>query len=92
MLLKLESEESESAMQKIFNRIRIRRFFGKIVIPEKYTQKLYNVFPYMNTHYFHFINQTQSLKLNAHFTAISFQKAVVLHFFIRIRYCFFNGF
>ena len=32
----------------------------------------------MNTHYFHFINQTLSLK---HFTAIGFQKAVVLHFF-----------
>ena len=35
MLLKLESEsgESESAMQKIRNRIRIRRFFGRIAIP-----------------------------------------------------------
>ena len=32
MLLKLESE-SESAMQKIFNRIRIRLFFGRIAIP-----------------------------------------------------------
>ncbi len=32
----------------------------------------------MNTHYFHFINQTIFLKLNAHFTAISFQKSVVL--------------
>ena len=31
----------------------------------------------MNIHYFHFINQTLSLELKAHFTAISFQKAVV---------------
>ncbi len=30
------------------------------------------------------INQTLSIKLKAHFTAIIFQKAVVLHFFIRI--------
>ena len=39
---------------------------------------------YRDTHYFDFVNQTLSLKLKAHFTAISFQKAVVLHFFIRI--------
>ena len=37
MLLKLESEsrESKSAMQKICNRIRVRRFFGRIAIPGK---------------------------------------------------------
>ena len=34
MLLKLESE---SAMQKIRNRIRIRRFFGRIAMPAKNT-------------------------------------------------------
>ncbi len=46
MLLKLESEsgESESAMQKICNRIlesgiRIRRFFFRIAIPEKNIMK-----------------------------------------------------
>ena len=37
----------------------------------------------MNKHYFHFINQTLSLKLKAHFTAISFQKTVVLHLFYK---------
>ena len=35
----------------------------------------------MNIHYFHFINQTLSFKLKVHFTAISVQKAVVLHLF-----------
>ena len=44
-------------------------------------------FPYMKIHYFHFINQTLSLKLKAHFTAISFQKAAVSHFYKD--YCFF---
>ncbi len=58
----------------------------------KILKKLYDVFPYMNIHYFHFINQTLSLKLKAHFREISFQKAVVLHlFYIRI-IDFFNGF
>ena len=33
----------------------------------------------MNTHYFHFMNKTLSLKLKAHFAAISFQKDVVLY-------------
>ena len=37
LLLKLESESGESAMQKICNRIRIRRFFGRIAIPDIYT-------------------------------------------------------
>ena len=37
----------------------------------------------MKIHYFHFINQTLSLKLKAHFTAISFKKAVVLHLFYK---------
>ena len=45
----------------------------------------------MNTHYFHCINKTLFLKLKAHFTAKSFQKAVVLHAFIRI-IDFLNGF
>ena len=45
----------------------------------------------MNRDYFHLINQTLSLKLKANFRAISFQKAVVLHFFIR-NIDFFNGF
>ena len=43
-------------------------------------KKWYDHFLYMNAHYFHFINQILSLKLKAHFTAISFKKAVVLHF------------
>ncbi len=39
--------------------------------PVKIYKKIYDVFPYMNTHYFHFKNQTLSLKLKKHFTAIS---------------------
>ena len=42
-------------------------------------KKLYDVFLYMNTHYFHFINKTLSLNLKVHFAAISFQKDVVLY-------------
>ena len=38
-----------------------------------------------------FINQTLSLKLKSHFTAISFKKAVVLHLFYK-DYWFFIGF
>ena len=37
-----------------------------------YKKKLYDDLLYINTHYFHFINQTLSLKLKAHFAAISF--------------------
>ena len=44
-----------------------------------YKKKLYDDLLYINTHYFHFINQTLSLKLKAHFAAISFQKDVVLY-------------
>ncbi len=58
---------------------------------EKEIKKFYDVFPYMNIHYFHFIKQTLSLQLKAHFTAISFQKTVGLHLFIRI-IDFLNGF
>ena len=44
MLLKLESEsgESESAMQKICHRIRIRRFFCRIAIPDIRTCRAHN--------------------------------------------------
>ena len=41
-------------------------------------KKLYDNFLCTNTHHFHFINQTISLKLKAHFAAISLQKDVVL--------------
>ncbi len=37
---------------------------------------------YEYTFLFYFINQTLSLKLKAHFKAISFQKAVVRHFLL----------
>ena len=46
-------------------------------------KKKYDVFPYMNKHYFQFINQTLSLKLKEQFTEISFQKEVVC-IFLRI--------
>ena len=38
-----------------------------------YKNKLYDDFLYMNTHFFHFINQTLSLKLKAHFAAKVYQ-------------------
>ena len=47
--------------------------------PVKIYKNMYDVFPYMNTIYFHLINQFLSFKLKAQFTARSFQKAVALH-------------
>ncbi len=47
--------------------------------PVDIQKKIYDDFLYMNTHYFYFINQTLSLKIKAHFEAISFQKDVVLY-------------
>ena len=56
--------------------------FSGVTVPCK-DIKLYDVFHYMNIHYFYFINKTLSLKLKAHFMAISFPKAVVLHIFYK---------